>query len=188
MEIKRVPSTGMSINPHTIPLFGPGAKSRPKPWRVLTYSALLVAFDLVSGPQYAVSVFFVLPVIYAAWYQGFRFACGLAAGLSLMRFLSNWAWGFPMSYDTALVNNVLRAVSLILVAFLTEQLASQMRGLKTRQVRLESQLPICPECGLACRQDGRWVPLDDTSPLSKTTPARSLCPECERRNYDVQPG
>ncbi|CAM3139849.1 DUF4118 domain-containing protein [Rariglobus hedericola] len=179
----------MSITPQTIPPFGPGAKSRPNPARVLVYSALLVILDFVSGPQYAVSVFFVLPVIYAAWYQGFRFACFLAAGLSIMRFMSNWAWGFPMSHDTALVNNVLRAVTLILVAFLTEQLASQMRALKTRQERLESQLPICPECGLACRHDGQWVPLEDgTMNLSKTTPPKSLCPECERRNYDVQPG
>ena len=47
-------------------------------------------------------------------------ACALAASLSIMRFTSNWAWGFPMSYDAALVNNVLRAVTLMLVAFLTE--------------------------------------------------------------------
>lgn len=178
----------MSLNPHTTSPFGPGAKSRPNPWRVLACSAVLAGLDFASGPQYAVSVFFVLPVIYAAWYQGFRFACGLAAGLTFMRFLSNWAWGFPTSYETALVNNTLRALTLILVAFLTEQLASQMRAQKKRQLQLESHLPVCTECGLACRADGQWVPLDDASHLSKTTPPGSLCPDCDRRRYDMQPG
>ena len=133
-------------------------------------------------------MFFVLPVISAAWYQGFRFACALAASLSIMRFTSNWAWGFPMSYDAALVTNVLRAGTLMLVAFLTEQLASQMRNLKKRLNQLEARLPVCPECGVACRHDGQWMPLDDVTPLSTTTPPGSLCPECERRGYDVQPG
>lgn len=178
----------MSHTSQTTPPFGPGAKNRPKPWSVLVCSAILAGLDSAAGPYYAVSVFFVLPVIYAAWYQGFRFACLLAAGLSITRFLSNWAWGFPTSYETALVNNVLRALTLILVAFLTEQLASQMRALRRRQHQLESRLPVCPECGLVCRQDGQWLPLDDHSALSKTTPPGSLCPECERRGYDVQPG
>ncbi|MET0261868.1 MAG: hypothetical protein ABW223_03140, partial [Rariglobus sp.] len=175
----------MSINPQSSPLPVAGPKARRKPWRVLAFAAVLVAVDFIAGPQYSISVFFVLPVISAAWYQGFRFACVLALGLSVARFLCHWSWGFPVSLDIALVNNVMRGITLILVAFLTEQLAAQMRELRKRQQQLENRLPICPECGLACHANGQWLPLDDTSPLSKTTPPRSLCPECERRGYDV---
>lgn len=178
----------MSKSKPTTPPFGPGSKNRPKPWRVLTCCAALVTLDFMAGPLYAISVFFVLPVIYAAWYHGLRFACTLAAALSVLRFTSNWAWGFPMSIDTALANNLMRAVTLMLVAFLTEQLASQMRSIKKRLGQLEARLPVCPECGVACSRDGQWIPLDERTPLSTTTPPGSLCPECERRGYDVQPG
>lgn len=178
----------MSSPVQKTPPFGPSSRNCPKPWRLLACCAALAVLDFAAGPLYAVSVFFVLPVIYAAWYHGLRFACGVAAGLGLLRFANNWAWGFPMSMDTALVNNVMRVVTLMLVAFLTEQLASQMRLIKRRLKQLEDRLPICPECGCACNRDGRWLPLDDTTPLSATTYPRSLCPECERRHYDVQPG
>jgi len=178
----------MSKSPYSAHPFEPTAKLRPSPWRLIACSAVLVALDFLLGPQYAISVFFVLPVISAAWYQGLRFACVLAATFSLMRFMSNWAWGFPMSMDTALVNNVMRAVTLMLVAFLTEQLASQMRKLKKRQALLEACLPVCPQCGVACRHDGQWLPIQHAQPLSTTTPPGSLCPECERKGYDMQTG
>jgi hypothetical protein len=178
----------MSKPAQTTHPFGPGSKSRPNPWRLLASCAALVILDFVVGPLYAISVFFVLPVIYAAWHQGLRFACALAAGLTLLRFTNHWAWGFPTSIDTALANNLMRAATLMLVAFLTEQLASQMRTIKKRLTQLEARLPVCPECGIACVRDGQWLPLDDRTPLSTTTPPGSLCPECERRGYDMQPG
>jgi hypothetical protein len=168
--------------------FRPSGPAVPPPWRVLACSAALVAVDFATGPHYTLSVLFVLPVISAAWYQGLRFACALAVGLSVMRFLCNWGWGFPLDINPALINNVLRGITLLLVAFLTNQLAAQMHKIKRRQHRLELRLPVCPACGLACREDGQWIPLDETSRLSTTQPPRSLCPDCERKHYDVQPG
>ena len=130
----------------------------------------------------------MLPVISAAWYQGFRFACALAASLSIMRFTSNWAWGFPMSYDAALVNNVLRAVTLMLVAFLTEQLASQMRNLKKRLNQLEARLPVCPECGVACRHDSSRQPLPRVrAPRLRRAAGLSRCQPCQPQGSAVPP-
>jgi hypothetical protein len=167
---------------------------RPNPaiwqrsWRVLTCSAVLVATDFSFGPNYAVPVFFVLPVISAAWYQGFRFACGLALSLTILRFLCHWAWGFPVSWDTALVNNIMRGVMLISVAYLTDQLGAQMRAVTKRQHNLEALLPICPDCGLTCLENGQWMPLNSTSRFSTATPPKTFCPECSRKRYDLHPG
>lgn len=178
----------MSDHTHENTTFGPARSKRPSPWVVLSASALLVSLDFIAGPLYAVSVFFVLPVIHAAWYQGLKFSCWLALALSILRFFCHWGWGFPFDLNPALVNNALRAVLLVLVAVLTDQLAAQMRKILERQRLLENRLPVCPHCGVACREDGQWLPLDAHSALSKTVTPGTLCPDCERRSYDVQPG
>ena len=159
--------------------------TRPGYWKIMAVCSALALADFLAGPHYAISVFFVLPVISAAWYQGLRFACAVGVGFSILRFLSHWYWGFPMEFNAAVVNNVLRSIALILVAILTDQLAAQMRKLGKREHQLEFHLPICPSCGIACRRDGEWGPLDDTTPLSTTTPPRTLCPDCEGKRYTL---
>jgi hypothetical protein len=179
------------VNTHKDPAqppFGPAPRKPPHAGRVLICSALLAATDFAFGPAYTIPVFFVLPVIWVAWYHSFSSACVLALSLTVSRFLCHWAWGFPVDWDTALANNVMRGVTLILVAFLTQQLAAQLGAVRKRLQCLESLLPICPDCGLACHQDRQWLPVHDGAPLSTVTPPKTLCPDCERKRYDLQSG
>ena len=153
-------------------------------WSLMCWSAALVLGDFIAGPQYAVSIFFVLPVIWAAWHLGLVFACWLAVVFSLMRFGCNWWWGFPLDFSPAVINNVLRGIVLILVAILTERLAAQFRQMRQRMKRLEARLPVCQGCGLVQRRDGQWGRLDDDSALAESA-LKQLCPECEQKRYGV---
>ncbi|HEY9250857.1 MAG TPA: hypothetical protein VIO38_17070 [Rariglobus sp.] len=169
----------------TPPSFPASSHPTKRRWKVVGWSAGLVLLDFLSGPQYAFSVFFVLPVIWAAWYVGLAFSCWLGVGFCVLRFGCHWWWGFPFDFSPAVINNVLRGATFLLVAFLTERLAWQFRQMRQRMQRLEARLPVCPSCGLVCRKDGRWAPLDDNSELAADRPLKTLCPDCEQKQYGV---
>ncbi|MFA6960484.1 MAG: hypothetical protein WC205_07025 [Opitutaceae bacterium] len=64
-----------------------------------------------------------------------------------------------------------------------------MHRLQGRQRRLDVRLPECPACGLACRNDGEWVPARRLQPaLQDHAPTQILCPDYERKHYDMQSG
>lgn len=143
-------------------------------------SAIIAAFDFLLGPEFAVSLFFIFPVIFAGWKRGFGTAASFAIVLCLLRFLCHWAWGFPIYVNPAAVNTALRGISLILLALLTSQLAWKFQKLKMRLHQLETHFPICPACDQIKNENGEWIPLE--TPVTKDGKFRCLCARCEQKS------
>lgn len=155
-------------------------KSGPE-WKVILLSLVLLAVDFIVGPYIQFPVFFVLPVIIAAWVSGMRLALILAVALAAVRLSFHWIWDdIPADIVPAVVNNVMRACVLLLVGYGTAKTAMHMRSLQRRIDLLEKQLPVCSSCGLIRNDKGVWVPLSDMPRCDK---ARPLCPVCEEKHY-----
>lgn len=144
-------------------------------------SAALVAVDFYLGPVIQFPVLFVLPVMWAAWTAGIRFALGLALGLAAARFACHWWWGFPLSLTSAVVNNILRAATLMMVAVLAGNGAALVRNLRRRVAFLEARLAVCEDCGVIREADGMWRPIESAG----RAPARVRCPRCEEKRYGL---
>ena len=152
-------------------------------WPVLLCSAALVALDFIFGPAFAMPALYVFPVIWAAWSIGLLFSCLLACAFCLLRFVSHWAWGFPFEINPAVINNLLRSTTFILVACLTARIAHQLRHQHKRIHQLERQLIVCTSCSLVRQPDGNWMDLDQLH--SDDNAHQLLCPECERKRYGI---
>lgn len=138
---------------------------------------VLVALDFFSGPNLQFPVFFVIPVMLAAWYHGAGLAIRLSIGLAVARFTCHWIWGFPIEVLPAILNNVMRGGVLAGLAYVTALSAFRMNALRARVNQLEARLPICPGCGLVRDEGGAWVPLTDL-PVPRSRPS---CAACEER-------
>jgi len=150
-------------------------------WKVLALSLVLMVSDLLLGPTLGLPVFFIVPVMLAAWFSGVRLAVTLAVFLAVFRFFVHWAWQFPLELLPAVVNNVMRCVTFVAVGYVTARAAKLIRDLRTRVELLEQQLPVCKGCGVIKRPDGSWGALES---LPETPPERRpLCPACEEKHY-----
>jgi hypothetical protein len=148
---------------------------------IVLFAALLVVVDFVFGPYIQFPVFFVLPVMLAAWYCGAMLAVGLALALGLARFLCHWYWSFPMDFMPAIVNNVLRVIALLMVGYGTAFVSKTIRDLRKRVSVLEQQLPVCKDCGLIQTANGEWVPVESLEVKSEY--AHTSCPHCQDKRY-----
>ena len=145
---------------------------------IVLLALLLLVVDFWAGPDLGFPVFYVFPVMVAAWWQGFRLAAPLAVGMTLARFLFHWWWDFPDGIGTTAINNLLRCGALLLVAVLTELTARQNRLLRERVSKLERLLPLCESCDTVRAENGEWRTLDAAA---AQTPPRPRCPACAEK-------
>ena len=164
---------------HTDTLLRHDLKSSPE-WKVILLALVLLAVDFILGPYIQFPVFFVLPVILAAWLSGMRLAIILAVALAAIRLTFHWIWEFPSDFMPAVVNNLMRACVLLIVGYGTAKTAMHMKNLQKRVELLEKQLPVCSCCGLIRDGKGSWIPLNDLPPSDKS---QALCPRCEEKHY-----
>ncbi len=146
---------------------------------LLTQACGLIALDFLTGPTVQFPVFFVVPVILAAWYHGAALAFRFALVFVLARFACHWAWGFPMELFPAILNNLMRGMVLAGLAYGTALIAVRMNSLRIRVNQLEARLPICPGCGLVRDEAGTWLPLAELPAPS----VRPSCAACEERTH-----
>lgn len=152
---------------------------------LITVSLALLVIDFATGPLYIFATFFVLPVIWCAWFYGAGWGCILGLSFSVLRFLCHWVWGFPNDIHPAIVNNVLRGITLISVSLLTAWLAMQMRErermllLMGNQLRvLRQKLPICHVCNSLCEGED-FIHMNHAGP--EASPRRLVCARCRSR-------
>lgn len=146
--------------------------------KVIALAVVLVFADLLAGPYVQFPVFFVIPVMLAAWSSGPTFALGMAMCLAFARFLCHWLWDFPMDLMPAVVNNLMRVTVLGILAYATAKTAQLIRSMRERIALLERQLPICPGCGLIRDKEGQWVLLESLPVVKEQKPR---CTACEER-------
>ncbi len=149
---------------------------------ILATGAVLVGVDFYLGPMIQFPVLFVLPVMWAAWAHGMSFAILLSLGLATARFVCHWWWDFPLSLTAAVVNNVLRAAVLMVVAVLVANVGALVRNLRRRVAVLEARLSVCEDCGVIREEDGAWRPVEADARVFP----RVRCPRCEEKRYGLE--
>ena len=146
---------------------------------IIALGGALLALDFYAGPDIRFPIFYVFPVMLAAWRFDFRTAAKLAVAMTVMRFLFNWAWGFPQGLVQMATNILIQLVSLLMVAYLSETIAGQDRMLRQRVRELEGLLPLCQSCDTIRTEAGQWQSLD--SYAATEAKPRPLCPTCSEK-------
>ena len=117
----------------------------------------------------------------AAWQLGFRIAAWLGLAMAMARFGFQWLEDFPQGdWKAAAINNTMRAMALVLLAWLTEITARQNRLLRARVKRLERVVTLCPRCDTVRGDDGNWRTLEEHTALHVKPPV--VCPVCSEKD------
>jgi hypothetical protein len=167
----------------------PGVMTKPatgRSWinvRFLALVAGLVALDFAMGSRASATPLFVCVVVWVAWTGSFERATALGILLCVAHLARGWILGSPITFSMQLVNGTIRGVTLVVLAFFTSKAAWRFRAMHSRIQALERHLTICGKCGLIRGEDGSWVPVESSDPAPER--ARVLCPECERRSYEI---
>jgi hypothetical protein len=145
---------------------------------VFMLALLTLWIDFITGPTILFPIWFGLPVIITAWYDGFPAASGYAVALPLARLAMKFIWPvvpWPMSHSY--INFVIRILALETMAYLTARV-----GLLTREVRvLQGLLPICTYCHRMKTETGTWERLEAyVQQRSEASFTHGICPDCFR--------
>ncbi len=153
-------------------------------WVSLTLSLFVLLIDWLSGPFIRFPAFFILPVLLAAWNQGFGAAASIGLALCLARLVFTEIPDNPESLTAAAINALLRAVVFVLIAFLAHTIARQTRSLREEVRQMEGILPICGFCKAIRDDKGCWQNLETyVLEHSDASFTHGLCPECTQRHY-----
>ena len=151
-------------------------------WIIL--SLIVVIVDYSIGPFIQFPFLFVVPVIVAAWYNGWRWGGILAVSLSLTRLYFNTLWVVPWTLGDASINALIRMAVLLLVAYLVDRTAKQSRALAQEVQTLRGLLPICSFCKKIRADDNTWEPIERyISQRSEAQFSHGFCPECAKEHY-----
>ncbi len=159
-----------------------------RPWNrlstVLAVAGLMLLADWLTGPYIRFPALFILPVLIAAWNQGFFAAAALGLGLSLGRLLATDLPDGNETLTSDAINAVLRAGVFTLIAFLAHLVAAQTRALREEVRQLQGILPICGFCKAIRDEKGEWRKLESyVTEHSKASFTHGLCPECTQKHY-----
>jgi len=158
------------------------------PWAVPIVSILgagiILAVDYFVGSFVQFPVFFLLPVLFAAWYGGKSWGIAFAVTLPLIRFYFSTVWDSPGTLIDSMVSAVNRIIVFTLIAVLADRVASQTRELKREVQQLEGLLPICSHCKKIKSEDGRWTMMERyISDHSQAEFSHGICPDCLEKHY-----
>jgi K+-sensing histidine kinase KdpD len=161
------------------------------PWRnrrvALALGAVLAVIDYFSGPEIIVPIYFILPVMLMAWNWGVRYAVGLAVLLSVTHICFLNLWGVPPTGSFAMINAVLRAGVLMMLAVITARLGAQTRAARVRVQMLEGILPTCCVCKDIRNDDGQWERIETyVSRHSAAKFSHGICPPCAEKHYGME--
>lgn len=151
-------------------------------WIVL--SCIILAIDYFTGSVVQFPFMFVVPVGFAAWYNGARMGLVFAIILPLIRLyfttLFSVPWGFPIS----VANAVIRIVVLVSFALLIAYIAKQKKELEREINILEGILPVCSFCKKIRDELSIWHPMENyITARSEVSFSHGLCPECKEKHY-----
>lgn len=150
------------------------------PWMWLSFSALALVLDYLSGAFIHLSILFIFPVAAASWHRGLRFALPLALLLPCFRLLYYATWDAPWAWIGSGASYVVRTAVLGTVAVMTAHLRRQTNELRL----LRGLLPICGYCKKIRDSQGTWHPIETY--ISSRTEARfshGICPSCLQKHH-----
>ena len=141
--------------------------------------------DVLTGPKTDYPVLYVIPVILAAWYSGWRPAVALALVIPLVHFAFLVAlWRQPGAMLPLAAMTTLRGVVVIALALWFARLAEHERALRHHVQTLEGLLPICSFCKRIRNEAGEWERLESfISGRSDAQFSHAFCPSCWKTHY-----
>jgi signal transduction histidine kinase len=151
-------------------------------WTILLALLVLLA-DYFTGPVLLFPIFYILPVMFAAWHRGLALALPLAVFMPLARVFFKYLWAVPYLEIYPIINTIDRVIILMLLAFLTERVARQVRQLTREVEQLTGILPICAICK-KIRSNGQWVQIEQyISERSEAEFTHGYCPVCAEKHF-----
>ncbi len=152
----------------------------------LFLAIVIVFIDYVTGPFIQFPFLFVLPVVFASWYNGKWWGFAYAFVLSLVRFYFNTIWTLPWGLLEGGVNAFIRMSVLSLLAYLVDRVAQQSSAREEEVKLLEGLLPICASCKRIRNEDDEWQQLEMyITNHSEATFTHGVCPDCAQKLYGV---
>jgi hypothetical protein len=140
----------------------------------------MLLLDVWTGPLLMFPILFVIPVLLSAIFCSARLAYVLAVFLPFGRFLLATLVNAPGSLAIHIVNALVRAAVLGILAFFVTQTVRQSQEIKV----LRGRLAICMWCKRIRKQDGSWQKLETyIAEHSEADFSHSLCPECKQEHY-----
>jgi hypothetical protein len=138
---------------------------------------VIIGVDLITPPPILIGIFFVFPVLIAAWYNSLRWALVLSVSLPLARFLIATfvepLW--EMNYD--IINAIDRIIVLSVVSLIAARLSDLVKHVKL----LEGIIPICSWCKKIRDENEEWQPLERyITERSGSDFTHGICPDCAK--------
>ncbi|MEX2272266.1 MAG: hypothetical protein WD690_12385 [Vicinamibacterales bacterium] len=144
----------------------------------LAIAAFVILLDYAVGPRIEFPGLFIVPVVYAAWYGGLRWALPL----SLLPFAHvTIVMAAPGAADVyeAVISAVVRVLVLAAVAWWITSVAQAQRALTNELALLEGLLPICAYCKKIRDDAGDWQVLEKyIQERSTATFTHGVCEAC----------
>lgn len=155
-------------------------------WVWFVLSAVILVADYLCEWILLFPIFFVFPVILAAWNGARREAIGIAIFLTVARFGASFLRDSESPMIADVVNGLVHCFVLVCLAVLVTRVARQSTQL-TRQVKqLEGLIPICAHCKRVLDEEKHWTRLETY--LTEHTEAQlthGICPECAKTHYGI---
>lgn len=147
--------------------------------------AVVILFcEYLAEPFIKFPILFLVPIALASWYSGRWWGIGLAVSMPLVHTYFLRAAGVRETTTIMAINELIRVIVLLILAFLVDRTATQTRLLAREARVLSGLLPICSFCKKIRDQNGGWRPLElYISEHSEALLSHSLCPECTKAHY-----
>jgi hypothetical protein len=147
-------------------------------------SAVILVIDLLTPPQILLSIFFVIPVLMAGWYNGLRWALIVAVSLPLARLLIAVFIEPLWDVSYSIINAIDRCLVLSLVSLISARLSVAVKRLQLEVKVLEGLIPICANCKKIRDPNEQWQPLEKyITERSEAQFTHGLCPDCMKLLY-----
>lgn len=152
-------------------------------WIVLSIGVIVL--DYLTGPFIYFPVFFLFPIVLAAWLSGLRWGLFFACCLSFVRLFFSLIWPAPWSMLETLINAAILLIIFALTALLVDREVKRRALLEEVKI-LRGLLPICSFCKKIRRKDETWVPVEEfLYEHSEAEFSHGFCPDCLKVHYGV---
>ena len=161
----------------------PPGRIHPLWWVALGAGMLWVDYLTFESANFP--VFYVVPVILAAWYSGMWPALGLAIAVPVFRLMFLvLPQSSPGQMTGVALATAFRGVVIAFLALWFARLAEFERSLERRVKILEGMLPICSYCKNIRNDKGDWERMEAyISRRSEAEFSHGICPSCSQKHY-----
>lgn len=157
------------------------------PYYSLVLAAFVVALDYAVSPHVEFPGLFIVPVAFAAWYGGLKWGLPMSA----LPFAHVWILsisGGQAGLFQATVSAVVRAITLVPIAWWIASVSASQRALAEEVEILEGLLPICSYCKKIRDDGGEWQMLEKyIQERSGATFTHGVCETCLKEELASTP-